>query len=80
MGKDVESESDKCPICGSNIVQRIDDTPERIRTRLGIYNRDTKPVIEYFRQKGLLVEIDGTPSIEEVGRSIVAALSRKGLK
>jgi len=70
MGEDIKSEDDKCPICGSEIFQRIDDTPERIKTRLGIYRQDTKEVIEFYKNKGILIKIDGTPSIEKVNREI----------
>jgi adenylate kinase len=74
MGKDVISENDKCPICGSDIFQRIDDTPERVKTRLGIYYKDTKDVIDFYKVKGLLIEIDGTPSIEKVFENILEKL------
>jgi len=77
MGKDVQSEKDKCPICGSEIFQRIDDTSERIETRLGIYHKDTQAVVDYYRDKGLLIEIDGTPSIEEVSKNILRELEKK---
>ena len=76
IGKDIESESEKCPKCGSEIHQRIDDTPERIKTRLGIYYKDTKAVVDYYRQKGILIEIDGRPSIEEVHGSIMNKLKK----
>ena len=74
MGKDVTGEKDKCPICGNDIFQRIDDTPERIKTRLGIYCKDTKEVLDYYEKKGILIEIDGTPSIEKVFESILEKL------
>lgn len=77
IGKDIKSENDKCPICGSEIRQRIDDTPERIKTRLGIYYKDTKAVIDYYQKKGILVEIDGRPSIEEVSQEILEKLEKK---
>ncbi|OGI26910.1 MAG: hypothetical protein A2359_01925 [Candidatus Moranbacteria bacterium RIFOXYB1_FULL_43_19] len=76
IGKDIKGENEKCPKCGSEIHQRIDDTPARIKTRLGIYEKNTKPVIDYFRQKGILVEIDGRPSIEEVHQSILNKLKK----
>ncbi len=79
MGKDIKNEYDKCPICKSRIHQRIDDTLERIRKRLDIYHRDTKPVIDYYRQKGILIEVDGRPSIEKVHRNILKKLERKNL-
>ena len=65
-GRRYKSEKDKCPVCGSDILQRIDDTPERIKTRLGYIIKIQKGVMDFYKEKGLLVEIDGTPSIEEV--------------
>jgi len=74
MGVDIKSEKDKCPLDGSEVLQRIDDTPERVKVRLGIYHEDTQGVIDFYRQKGILVEIDGTPSIEEVFEKILEKL------
>jgi adenylate kinase len=79
MGKDMAGEKDKCPVCGSDIFQRIDDTPERIKTRLGIYYKDTKGVIDYYKEKGLLVEVDGTPSIEKVFEEIINKLNERDI-
>lgn len=45
---------------------RADDTPEIIRKRLELYREQTQPIIDYFRGKGVLVEIDGSGTIEEV--------------
>jgi adenylate kinase len=80
LGKDIQSEKDKCPICGSEIIQRIDDTSERIQTRLGIYRKDTKEVIDFYKNKGLLIEIDGTPNIEEVGKNILAEIKKRNIE
>jgi adenylate kinase len=77
LGKDIKGEEEKCPICGSEIMQRIDDTPERIRTRLGIYHNDTQAVIDYYKKKNIVVEIDGTPSIEKVFENIVSELKNR---
>lgn len=49
---------------------RTDDTLEAIRRRLEFYHEQTQPIIEYFRGKGVLVEIDGSGTIEEVATSI----------
>lgn len=76
MGKDVKSEDDKCSICRNKIFQRIDDTPERIKTRLGIYHKDTKAVVDYYKEKGLLVEVDGSPGISEVSKSILEKIEK----
>lgn len=76
FGKDVFREEYKCPICGSKIEQRIDDTPDRIKTRLGIYFNDTKPIVDHYRRKGILIEIDGRPSIGEVSRMILSEIEK----
>jgi len=80
MGVDIKDEKEKCPLDGSEIFQRIDDTPAGIKKRLQVYQEETLPVIENFRERGLLVEVDGTPSIEKVFENIIAEIEKKGLK
>lgn len=58
----------------SAIENRSDDTPAAIHERLDIYDHETKPVIEYYRQKGLLLEIDGTGDIQKIFADIVSQL------
>jgi adenylate kinase len=58
-------------------IQRADDNPETIRTRLAVYDRNTKPLIDYYRTKGLYREIDGRKEISEVWRDIQAVLEAK---
>ncbi|MDI1326487.1 MAG: adenylate kinase [Brevundimonas sp.] len=53
---------------------RPDDNPESFKVRLDAYNRNTAPLLPYYADKGLLVEIDGMGAIAEVARSIDAAL------
>lgn len=53
-------------IDGSQLYQREDDKPETVRHRIEVYNEQTAPLIDYYRQQDLLVEIDGTQSIEDV--------------
>jgi adenylate kinase len=66
MGKDVKSEKDKCPKCGGNIFQREDDTEEGVRKRLEIFKKETMPVVDYFKEKGLLNEVNGQREVEKV--------------
>lgn len=66
MGKDVQSEKDQCPACEAPIAQRKDDTQEGVQTRLRIFREETLPVINYYKEKGLLTEIDGKQPIEKV--------------
>lgn len=55
-----------CDFCGGRLYQREDDKPETVRNRLEVYHRQTAPLIEYYRDRGLLDEIDGTGEIGEV--------------
>lgn len=49
---------------------RADDTLESIKTRLGLYYEQTQPLLDYYREHGILVEIDGARSIEEIQNEI----------
>jgi adenylate kinase len=60
------------------IIQRKDDMPEAILHRLRIYDRDTHPVQDWYRQRGMLQEIDGRGTFEEVYGRIVGAIPTHG--
>jgi adenylate kinase len=64
----------RCDQCGGELYQRSDDQPETIRRRLTVYFRDTAPLVEYYRQRGKLIEVDGEQGIEAVGRALLNAL------
>lgn len=66
FGKDVHSEDEKCPVCGSEIYRREDDAPEKVLKRLAWSKEILGPVIEYYREKGMLTEIDGSGTVEEI--------------
>ena len=55
---------------------RFDDTPEAIETRLQIYHEETEPVLEHYRSLGILEEIDGERSIEEIARDIASRIQQ----
>ncbi len=74
LGRDVETPLDSCPTCGGLITQRADDTPEGIAKRLDIFYEVTVPVIEEYRKKGKLIEIDGGQGMEEVFADITNKL------
>ena len=65
----------RCDRCGGALVQREDDREETIRRRLAVYTRETAPVLEHYRRAGLLREVDGTGSREDVARHVEAALA-----
>ncbi len=55
-----------CDVCHGPLTVRADDTPDAVRARLEDYHTKTEPVLELFRRKGLVVEVDGTRSAAEV--------------
>ncbi len=67
-----------CDRCGGALVTRSDDEPETVRKRLSVYEQQTAPLIEYYRQQGLLSEVDGAGKIEDVQRRLLEALSMNG--
>jgi adenylate kinase len=64
----------RCDQCGGELYQRSDDQPDTVRRRLTVYFRDTAPLVEYYRQGGKLVEVDGGQEIEAVSRALKEAL------
>lgn len=69
-----------CNSCQLPLIQREDDKLESIKTRLKMYHQTAEPTIEYYRQKGKLIEVDGDQPVEKVFKDIVEALSRKVTK
>lgn len=62
-----------CDLDGGELYQRADDHPDTVRNRLYVYYKQTSPLIGYYYAKGLLTQIDGSKSIEEVS-SVLSAL------
>ena len=60
----------KCDQCGGKLYQRPDETPQTIKNRLRVYREKTKPVVDYYRKKGLLADIDANYPIEKVDKII----------
>ncbi|WP_411967000.1 adenylate kinase [Haloferax sp. YSSS75] len=63
-----------CDECGGELAQRDDDTEETVRERLSVFEENTAPVIEHYRDEGVLVEIDGEQTPDDVFEDIVAVL------
>jgi adenylate kinase len=75
---DPPKEQGICDRCGSALIQRADDQPEPIKRRLALYFDQTAPLLDYYRERGLLVEIDGNRSIDEVTVDIIDAVEHVG--
>lgn len=68
-----------CDRCGGELMQRSDDKRETVENRLAVYEAQTAPLIAYYRQRGLLSDIDGAGKVEQVQQRVVELLSANGL-
>ncbi len=65
----------KCDKDGSDLVQRPDDTPEVVQRRLQTYHQQTQPLVDYYSRHGLVKDVDGTQSPDQVQAEVEAALA-----
>jgi adenylate kinase len=63
-----------CDYDGSELYQREDDQRETVAERIRVYLEQTAPLIDYYRQQGLLVDVNGDQSIDEVTEALMAVL------
>lgn len=63
-----------CDKCGAPLIIRTDDRPETVRARLVTYHEQTDPVVGYYRERGLLREVDSAERVEDTAAAIRAAL------
>ena len=66
-----------CDRCGGELYHRSDDTEATVRSRLEVYRRQTAPLLAYYRERGLLREVNGDQEVEQVFRSLLNALRQK---
>jgi adenylate kinase len=64
-----------CAKCGGTLVQRRDDSPDVVRERLRVYARDTRPLVEFYRQRATFRSVDGDQAQDAVGADIAAAVA-----
>jgi adenylate kinase len=64
----------KCDLCGTDVIQRKDDSDDTVRERLEVYDKQTQPLIEYYDKMNLLSVVDGTKAINGVFESICEIL------
>jgi len=67
--------ADVCNACGGELYQRADDSEVAIKNRLAVYKKQTQPVLDYYKKKGVLIDIDGDREIEEVKADVISALN-----
>ena len=63
-----------CDVCQKELVLRDDDKPETVQKRLAVYHEQTQPLIDYYKEAGVLAEVDGTQDMDQVFSDIVAVL------
>lgn len=64
-----------CDECGGELYQRADDTAETMQNRLSVYEKSTRPLIDYYKAAGIYAEIDGTQTIDKVTEALFNVLS-----
>ena len=74
LDADPAARTGRCDRCGGELYQREDDREETVRARFDVYARDTAPVLQYYRDAGLLREISGVGSREEIFLRVLASL------
>jgi len=65
-----------CDTCGGELVLRDDDKPETVEKRLAVYHEQTQPLIDYYKNSGILVTLDGTQDMNDVFNNICSVLER----
>jgi adenylate kinase len=66
-----------CDLDGTPLVHRSDDTPDAVRTRIGVYREQTAPLLEHYRRLGVLIPLDATGTPEQVARRLQFALETR---
>jgi adenylate kinase len=64
----------RCDACGGELSQRTDDEEATVRRRLAVYARDTRPLVDYYRRRGLLTTISAGGTMDTVQADLVEAL------
>ena len=72
-----EGEEPKCQQCGGELYQRADDSPDAVARRIEVYLRETMPVLDFYRERDLLVDVAGSGTIQIVNERVLAALNHR---
>lgn len=64
----------QCDVCGESLILRDDDKPETVKKRLDVYHTQTQPLIDFYTERKVLVEVDGTQSMDKVFDDIMKIL------
>lgn len=69
-------EPGRCTQCGGELYQREDDRPEAVKERIQVYRNETLPVLDFYRERGLLADVSGVGSVDCVHQKVLDALRR----
>ena len=74
IGEGEGRDNKSCVKCGGELYQRDDDRPEALKKRFEVYKKETMPVLGFYRERGVLVNVPGDDTINEVNKQVMAAL------
>ena len=63
-----------CDSCGETLTQRKDDTVEAGKNRIATFHKQSKPLVGFYGDKGILIEVDGTMPIDDITKEIITGL------
>lgn len=75
-----KNEKGVCDLCGGELIQRDDDRPEVVEERLKVYHELTEPVREWYKKKGIMIDINAKPDIPQVAHEIQASIEASSTK
>ncbi len=64
----------KCDQCGGELYQREDDRPEAVHRRIEVYQKETLPVLDFYRERDLVLNVSGLDTVEKVNKDVLAGL------
>ena len=67
-----------CDVCGGELVTRKDDKPETVKNRLEVYHRETEPLKDFYRERGVLYPVEDMGPVEATSKAILAILRQDG--
>jgi adenylate kinase len=70
-------EAGVCDIDGSELYQREDDKEETVRHRIQVYQKQTEPLVDFYRAQGLLIAVDGNKPAEQVTEALLDAIQQE---
>ena len=72
------AKGDKCDKCGAELTIRKDDKPETVKNRLAVYHRETEPLKDFYRERGVLYPVEDMGPVEATSKAILAILRQDG--